>query len=242
MHFTQINIYNPQGLLGPCMPTSRFSFSSHGKLILDISTFDLCNIVQVCTYHIDQEITVHIALTSLSSLYFTFSYTQDILLWGSSDHKKISIFSPLDYKKVVFVSTFWNTMPCSPVKVNWSFEKHAGFLINLFFDPEDGGDIFLHNISWLSMDYMVLYISQKTELFRITHHHQEKNCHLLALVTIFYPFWYNSSILKKGFLCNAKLHNVSYYTCITFSPQVSISSNTNMDDKQHDLCEFLSRS
>jgi hypothetical protein len=33
----------------------------------------------------------------------------------------------------------------------------VGFLLGLFFDPEDGGDKFLRNSSWLSLDYMVLY-------------------------------------------------------------------------------------
>jgi hypothetical protein len=31
---------------------------------------------------------------------------------------------------------------------------HAGFLLGLFFDLEDGGNIFLRNLSWLSTDYM----------------------------------------------------------------------------------------
>jgi hypothetical protein len=31
---------------------------------------------------------------------------------------------------------------------------HSGFLIGLFFDPEDGDDMFLRNIDWLSTDYM----------------------------------------------------------------------------------------
>jgi hypothetical protein len=34
---------------------------------------------------------------------------------------------------------------------------HAGFLLDLFFDPEIGGDMFLRNVSLLSTDYMVLY-------------------------------------------------------------------------------------
>jgi hypothetical protein len=34
---------------------------------------------------------------------------------------------------------------------------HAGFLLGLCFDPEDGGDMFLWNVCWLSMDYAVLY-------------------------------------------------------------------------------------
>jgi hypothetical protein len=29
----------------------------------------------------------------------------------------------------------------------------AGFLLGLSFDPEDGGDMFLRNVGWLSRDY-----------------------------------------------------------------------------------------
>jgi hypothetical protein len=31
---------------------------------------------------------------------------------------------------------------------------HTGFLLGLLFSPESGGDMFLQNISWHSMDYM----------------------------------------------------------------------------------------
>jgi hypothetical protein len=34
---------------------------------------------------------------------------------------------------------------------------HAGFLLGLFFGPEDGGDMFLRNVGWFLKDYMVLY-------------------------------------------------------------------------------------
>jgi hypothetical protein len=30
-------------------------------------------------------------------------------------------------------------------------------LLSFVFDPEDGGHMFLQNISWLSADYVVLY-------------------------------------------------------------------------------------
>jgi hypothetical protein len=30
-------------------------------------------------------------------------------------------------------------------------------LPDLFFDPEDGGGIFLRNVTWLSMDHTALY-------------------------------------------------------------------------------------
>jgi hypothetical protein len=34
---------------------------------------------------------------------------------------------------------------------------HTGFLFSLFFNPEDGGDMFLRNVGLLSMDYTALY-------------------------------------------------------------------------------------
>jgi hypothetical protein len=87
---------------------------------------------------------------------------------------------------VVIKSTiFWDITPCSPLRVNrrfggtyrlhlqcrktsrawnqsesrWQAELcfHAGFLLGLFFDPEDRGDMFLRNVGWLSTDYTALY-------------------------------------------------------------------------------------
>jgi hypothetical protein len=72
---------------------------------------------------------------------------------------------------------FWDTTPCSPVQVNRRFGRnmshspsesnnkpstifdlfHASLLLGLFFDPEDGDDIFLRNVGWLSTDYTALY-------------------------------------------------------------------------------------
>jgi hypothetical protein len=34
---------------------------------------------------------------------------------------------------------------------------HTGILLDLFFDLEDGGNMFLRNVGWLSTDYMALY-------------------------------------------------------------------------------------
>jgi hypothetical protein len=34
---------------------------------------------------------------------------------------------------------------------------HAGFLLRLLFNPEEGVDIILLHVGWLSMGYMVLY-------------------------------------------------------------------------------------
>jgi hypothetical protein len=34
---------------------------------------------------------------------------------------------------------------------------HVGFLLGLFFGPEDGGDMFFGKVGWLSTDYTPLY-------------------------------------------------------------------------------------
>jgi hypothetical protein len=42
----------------------------------------------------------------------------------------------------------------------------ASFLLGLFIDPEDGGDMLLRNVGWLYTDYTTLY--QKLGLFYLT--------------------------------------------------------------------------
>jgi hypothetical protein len=44
-------------------------------------------------------------------------------------------------------------------------------LLGLFFEPEDGGDMFLQNIDWLSVDYAALYIPEDGTL----HNHCYEN-------------------------------------------------------------------
>jgi hypothetical protein len=72
---------------------------------------------------------------------------------------------------------FWDIMPGSPLKVNWCFwricrlhlqgqriskvrnqsEKNGKqSLLDLFFDPETGGDTFLGNFGWFSTDFTAL--------------------------------------------------------------------------------------
>jgi hypothetical protein len=46
----------------------------------------------------------------------------------------------------------------------------AGFSLALFFYPEDGGEMFLRNVRWLSTDYMALYPRRyHSSLFNYAH-------------------------------------------------------------------------
>jgi hypothetical protein len=65
---------------------------------------------------------------------------------------------------VIMKSTiFWHITPSSPKKATDFSEEHiatcfhAGFLLGLFFDTENGGEMFLRNVGCLSTDYMALY-------------------------------------------------------------------------------------
>jgi hypothetical protein len=62
-------------------------------------------------------------------------------------------------------SIFWDIMPCTALEVNRRFGATchlylqpealltARFFLVLFFDPEDGGNIFLRNVGLLSKKY-----------------------------------------------------------------------------------------
>jgi hypothetical protein len=53
-------------------------------------------------------------------------------------------------------SIFWVVTPCSLLKVNRHFKgrratgypRHTGFLLRLFFDPKDEGDMLLRTVGW----------------------------------------------------------------------------------------------
>jgi hypothetical protein len=55
---------------------------------------------------------------------------------------------------VVMKSTiFWDITPCSLLATCFQ----AGFLLGIFLDPEDGGDMFFRNVGRLSTDCTELY-------------------------------------------------------------------------------------
>jgi hypothetical protein len=78
-------------------------------------------------------------------------------------------------------SVVWDITPCSPLKVNQG-------LFGLFIDPENGGDTFLRNLSWLSADHMAL--CPKRNLY-------ESGSKLLPTCFMLVPCLAYSSTLKK---------------------------------------------
>jgi hypothetical protein len=84
---------------------------------------------------------------------------------------------------------------------------HAGILLVLF-DPEHGGNTFLWNISWLSMDYIAL-TSQKTVLFMTTTVRTSNPTYwkcqefmdkqLFCFTTAHLPLWETSGCTRKTF-------------------------------------------
>jgi hypothetical protein len=96
---------------------------------------------------------------------------------------------PTIFDKQLYVkktSVFWGVTPCRPFKVNQRSggtcrlhfqgrrisqarnqgeecgKLHARFLLGLFFDTENGGDMFFRNVGWLSTDYTALYPRDRT--------------------------------------------------------------------------------
>jgi hypothetical protein len=53
-------------------------------------------------------------------------------------------------------SIFWGITSCKPNKeIVWSRQRTC-FLLGLLFCPDDRGDMFLRNVSWLSLNYSAL--------------------------------------------------------------------------------------
>jgi hypothetical protein len=98
--------------------------------------------------------------------------------------------------------------PCSLLKVNWRFRGtyhlillatriHVGILLGLFFDPEDGGNMFLQNIGQLSTDYKALYPRWQSSTKRFVFIVSDV-CHL-GLKNDDKVYWPN-----KQFICHQK--------------------------------------
>jgi hypothetical protein len=63
------------------------------------------------------------------------------------------------------ISISWDITPCGPLKINHCFGgKYCLVSCLSFFDPEDGGYVFLQNITSFSADYVALYPRRQTPL------------------------------------------------------------------------------
>jgi hypothetical protein len=97
-----------------------------------------------------------------------------------NNYIRFEVLAPLVMKSCIF----WDTTLCCPLLATCI---HAVFLLGLFFDSEDGGDMSLRNISWLSTYYKALYPrrqnSSKTNIHHIivTEHPVELVEHLTCL-------------------------------------------------------------
>jgi hypothetical protein len=108
------------------------------------------------------------------------------LLLSSLDHKQFALkwallieiglnYIGFEVLTTGVMKTSRDIAPCSPLKVgrrlrgtrrihlhgrsvsHACYLLHADFLLGLSFDPEDGGEMFLRNVGWLSTDYTALY-------------------------------------------------------------------------------------
>jgi hypothetical protein len=80
--------------------------------------------------------------------------------WGREKNRKNVKYVGFEVLTAVIMKSiiFWDMTPCSPLSFNRRFGEtyrlhlllvtsyHAGLLFRLFFDPEDGGDMFLRNV------------------------------------------------------------------------------------------------
>jgi hypothetical protein len=114
----------------------------------------------VLTGWFPQKAIVLVFETDISSLYVLQNWCKSLSdLWSSSSIVGFEVLTAV----VTKCSIFWEATTCSPLKVNWQqsvstcYLLHAGFLLDLFSDPEDEGDMILRNVGRLSTDYTALH-------------------------------------------------------------------------------------
>jgi hypothetical protein len=63
----------------------------------------------------------------------------------------------IKYKRHL-VYIFWDATPCSPIEFNFAcLLLLADCFHGLLFEPENGGDIFLRNVSEILLDYTAIH-------------------------------------------------------------------------------------
>jgi hypothetical protein len=96
---------------------------------------------------------------------------------------------------------------------------HTSFLLNLFFDPEDGGDMFLRNASLVSADYAALYFTRQTSsntnrMCCIRAHSVALNKQLFRIITkfiIWFPRCLNWGYTSFDFIIKTETYSVHAY-------------------------------
>jgi hypothetical protein len=106
---------------------------------------------------------IHLNVILISSIRATGSAHYSLLcrIWDS--HRgAYEDFCHLGHNTVQSIESQQNMSPTSSGSKN-SFKQAASrTLRGLFFNAEDGGDVFLRNIGWLSTDYIAFYPRIKT--------------------------------------------------------------------------------
>jgi hypothetical protein len=91
-------------------------------------------------------------------------FTCHLVRLAKSDYKSYRALSIPKFHKF---QTLWLI---GRLVIQWSWSSgcllscciiHAGFSLHLFFKPEDGGDMFLRTIGWLSANYLALYLRKQ---------------------------------------------------------------------------------
>jgi hypothetical protein len=70
---------------------------------------------------------------------------------------------------------------------------HSGLLFGLFFDPEDGGEMFLRNACWLLTGHTELYLRRQNYLFAFSIYSPD-NSLLLYIILVRIQLEYHSSV------------------------------------------------
>jgi hypothetical protein len=159
-------------------------------------------------------------------------------------------------------SILWDITPVSPLKVNRHFggtcrlhlqvrrisqaknQRGGGFLLGLFFDPEDEGDMFLRDVG-LTFNGLHCVISQKTELyvpfrlwdgffdfiyFKIQNNLLDRDC-VLSYLSFFVnlAFQQFTSLMPNLIFNNSSI--IVYRSALFSSKQRKINIFTQLGDK-----------
>jgi hypothetical protein len=146
------------------------------------------------------------------------------------------------------------------LKIRKLFASCVGFLLGLFFDPGDGGDILLRNVGWFSTDYTALCPGrckslQPNQIYEGELHHETTKNQVYNSVTWCRNYWmifsrknrWHLDIYKNGcfinlFASSQRLSHWTYFHCCFEHTTASINWNKNLATLSlanlHDIVKF----